>query len=116
MSFWWVAVGWVLAGFGMGLATASTGLAVIWLSRAGEQGRNASSLNLSDALGSAVFVGVAGTLFAALHPVPDLPSTVGTVLLTMAAVAVLAVAASLRIPPLRDPGVRAAAPADRSPT
>ena len=34
----------------------------------GEQGRNASSLNLFDALGSGIFVGLAGTLFAALHP------------------------------------------------
>jgi hypothetical protein len=93
----------VLAGFGMGLTTASTALAVIWLSRPSEQGRNASSLNLSDALGSALFVGLSGTLFAALHPVQEGPVTFGAVLLTMSAVAVLAVAASFRITPLRDP-------------
>ena len=100
---WSVALGWVLAGFGMGLTTASTALAVIWLSRPSEQGRNASSLNLSDALGSALFVGVSGTLFAALHPVQDGPVTFGAVLLTMSVVAVLAVAASFRITPLRNP-------------
>ncbi len=94
---WWAAIGWVLAGFGMGLTTASTALAVIWLSRQSEQGRNASSLNLSDALGSAVFVGVSGTLFAALHPAQSAPLTFGAVLLTMSAVALLAMAASLRI-------------------
>jgi MFS family permease len=100
---WWVAVGWVLAGFGMGLTTASTALAVIRLSRVTEQGRNASSLNLSDALGSAIFVGVSGTLFAALHAGGDVPFTFGAVLLAMSAVALLAAAASFRITPLRDP-------------
>jgi MFS family permease len=100
---WSVALGWVLAGFGMGLTTASTALAVIWLSRPSEQGRNASSLNLSDALGSALFVGVSGTLFAALHPVQEEPVIFGAVLLTMSVVAVLAVAASFRITPLRNP-------------
>jgi hypothetical protein len=109
---WWVAPGWILAGFGMGLATAGTALAVIRLSRVSEQGRNASSLNLSDALGSAVFVGVSGTLFATLHPVTEAPLTFGTVLLTMSAVALLAVATSLRITPLRDSGgVRTGKPA-----
>jgi MFS family permease len=100
---WSVALGWVLAGFGIGLTTASTALAVIWLSRPSEQGRNASSLNLSDALGSALFVGVSGTLFAALHPVQEEPVIFGAVLLTMSVVAVLAVAASFRITPLRNP-------------
>jgi MFS family permease len=111
---WWAAIGWVLAGFGMGLATASTALAVIWLSRVTEQGRNASSLNLSDALGSAIFVGVSGTLFAALHPVREVPFAFGSVLLTMSAVALLAVAASFRITALRDPeAVPPRAPAGR---
>ncbi len=112
---WWATIGWILAGFGMGLTTASTALAVIWLSRPSEQGRNASSLNLSDALGSAVFVGVSGTLFAALHPAHGAPFTFGAVLLTMSAVALLAVAASLRITPLREPSAaQAGTPAPAS--
>ena len=57
-----VAVGWVFGGLGMGLATSSSSLAVMSLSTAAEQGRNASSLNLYDALGSAIFVGIAGTI------------------------------------------------------
>ena len=76
---WSVATGWVLAGFGMGLTTASTALAVIWLSRVSEHGRNASSLNLSDALGSALFVIVSGSLFAALHPVKEAPESAAAV-------------------------------------
>ncbi len=92
-----VAVGWVFAGLGMGLATASTSLAVMALSHTTEVGRNASSLNLGDALGSGVFVGVSGTLFAALHPAGALSLTFGTVFGAMAVVALLAAFASLRV-------------------
>jgi hypothetical protein len=49
-----VAVSWVFGGLGMGLATSSTSLAVMSLSTTSEQGRNASSLNVYDALGSAI--------------------------------------------------------------
>jgi MFS family permease len=41
-----VAVCWIFGGLGMGLAMSSTSLAVMSLSRAAEQGRNASSLNV----------------------------------------------------------------------
>lgn len=92
-----VAVGWIFAGLGMGLATSSGSLAVMSLSRAAEQGRNAASLNVYDALGSGVFVGVAGTIFAALHVGGNLALTFGLVELSMAGVALLAVFTSLRI-------------------
>jgi Kef-type K+ transport system membrane component KefB len=100
--FWVVGIGWIFSGFGMGLATASTSLAVMTLSEESEQGRNASSLNLFDALGSGVFVGLAGSIFAALHPGGDLARTFGVLLLTMAAIAVLAVATSLRVGVVRN--------------
>lgn len=96
-----VAVAWVFAGLGMGFATASTALATMALSPVDVQGRNGSSLNLFDALGSSVFVGVAGSIFAALHPRGDLVLTFGVVLLAMAVVAVLAAAVSLRIGEVR---------------
>lgn len=102
VPFWLVGVAWVFSGFGMGLATASTSLAVMTLSQESEQGRNASSLNLFDALGSGVFVGVAGSIFAALHPGGDLPLTFGVLLLAMAVIAVLAVLTSLRIGVVRN--------------
>jgi len=92
-----VAVGWIFAGLGMGLATSSGSLAVMSLSSAAEQGRNAASLNVYDALGSGVFVGVAGTIFAALHVGGNLALTFGLVELSMVGVALLAVLASLRI-------------------
>jgi MFS family permease len=96
-----VGLGWVFSGLGMGLAISSTSVAVMSLSPEGEQGRNASSLNLFDALGSGIFVGLAGTLFAALHPTGSLPLTFGVLLLSMAIVGVLAVLASLRIGVIR---------------
>ena len=92
-----VAVGWIWAGLGMGLAVSSSSLAAMSLSATSEQGRNASSLNVSDALGSGIFVGVAGTVFAALHPSGNLALTFGLVELSMAAVGLLAVFTSLRI-------------------
>lgn len=92
-----VAVGWVFSGFGMGLATSSTSLVVMTLSAETEVGRNASSLNLGDALGSGIFVGISGSIFAALHPSGNLPVTFATVMIVMAGVAVLSFAASLRV-------------------
>lgn len=92
-----VAVGWIFGGLGMGLATASTSLAVIRLSSDAEQGRNASSLNLGDALGSNIFIAVSGTIFAALHPRGNLELAFGMLLIVMAFVAVGGAFASLRI-------------------
>ena len=98
-----VALAWVFAGLGMGFATASTSLATITLSAEDAQGRNGSSLNLGDALGSSVFVGLAGTIFGALHPSGNLGVAFGSVLLAMSVVAVLALLASLRVGPVADP-------------
>ncbi len=104
--YWLVGVSWVFAGLGMGLATASTSVAVMSLSAEAEQGRNASSLNLSDALGAGLFVGVTGTLFVALRSTGNLPVTFGTLLLTMSLVALLSALASLRIGPLPNESLR----------
>jgi len=103
LPYWLIALAWVFAGLGMGFATASTSLATITLSAVDAQGRNGSSLNLGDALGSSVFVGLAGTIFGALHPGGNLALTFGVVLLSMSVVAVLAMFASLRVGPVGDP-------------
>ena len=100
IPYWAVAVAWIFSGLGMGLATSSTSLAVMTLSEDSEQGRNASSLNLSDALGAGLFVGVSGTIFAALHESGNLTVTFGAVLMSMAVVGLLAVLISLRIGPV----------------
>ena len=101
IPYWAVAVAWIFSGLGMGLATSSTALAVMTLSAESEQGRNASSLNLSDALGAGLFVGVSGTIFAALHDSGNLSLTFGAVLMAMAVVGLLAVLISLRIGPVK---------------
>jgi hypothetical protein len=77
-------------------------LAAMTLSAAAEQGRNASSLNVYDALGSGIFVGLAGTVFAALQPSGNLALTFGIVELSMAVVALLGVLTSLRIGVVRN--------------
>jgi MFS family permease len=102
LPYFLVGAGWIFAGLGMGLATSSTSLALMTLSRTAEQGRNASSLNLSDALGAGLFVGVSGTIFVALRTTTDLSVTFGVVLGAMAFVALLAAITSLRIGPVRN--------------
>jgi MFS family permease len=97
-----VAVGWICAGLGMGLAVSSSSLAAMSLSATSEQGRNASSLNVYDALGSGIFVAVAGTVFVALHPTGNLTLTFGLVELSMTLVALLSVLTSLRIGVVRN--------------
>ena len=97
-----VGVGWIFAGLGMGLATSSTSLAVMTLSDVSVQGRNASSLNVFDALGTGIFVGLSGTIFAALRPTGNMSLTFGVVYAAMVGVALLAVGSSLRIGRVRN--------------
>ncbi|MGH8894134.1 MAG: MFS transporter [Actinomycetes bacterium] len=58
------AVGWTVAGLGMGLGLTSLSVLVLELSPPGEQGANASALQVSDALGSIVLIGAGGAVFA----------------------------------------------------
>jgi MFS family permease len=58
------ALGWAVAGLGMGLGLTSLSVLVLELSAPGEQGANASALQVSDALGSIVLIGTAGAIFA----------------------------------------------------
>lgn len=73
---WWPSVslviggiGWVVAGFGMGMMSTSTAVAVMSLSATHELGRNNSALQVGEALGNALLTALAGTLFAAWHAV-----------------------------------------------
>ncbi|WP_195909088.1 MFS transporter [Microlunatus sp. Gsoil 973] len=92
-----VAIAWIIAAFGMGVATASSTVATMSFSSDAEQGRNASSLNLGDALGSGLFVGISGSVFTALRSGGDLATTFGSAFLVMAFVGALSVFASSRI-------------------
>jgi MFS family permease len=118
---WWqlwvglVAVSWTFAGLGMGLAMSSTSVATMTLSASGEQGRNASSLQFGEAFGGGLFVGVCGTVFAALHPTGDLTMTFSSVMASMAVVSLLAVAVSLRTGPIANASAASEAPSPSSP-
>ena len=100
-----IAASWVFCGLGMGLSVASTSLAVMTVSPVAEQGRNASSLQLGEALGSSLFIGLAGSIFNRLRPEGNLPVAFGAVLATMSGVALLSLLMSLRVGRIRaDPG------------
>jgi hypothetical protein len=81
------------------------------LSVPAEQGRNASSLQFGEAFGGGLFIGVGGTVFAALRPGGDLTATFTAVLCAMTVVGAGAVLASLRTGPIRE-----AASAARNPS
>ncbi|MFT3957325.1 MAG: MFS transporter [Piscinibacter sp.] len=60
---WLVVAGWMLAGLGIGLAFPMLSVLVLKLSAPAEQGRNASALQLADALCSSAALALAGALF-----------------------------------------------------
>ncbi|NJQ01799.1 MFS transporter [Streptomyces zingiberis] len=61
-----VAVSWAVGGFGMGLTISSASVLLLRLSRPEEAGTNSASLQVSDALGNIVLVGLSGILFVSL--------------------------------------------------
>lgn len=93
----WIGAGNVVAGLGMGLATASTSLAVFTLSDPRELGRNTSSLQVAEALGNSLTTAAAGTAFALLHTAGNTQVTYGTLLAVCVLAAVGALASAGRI-------------------
>ncbi len=63
---WAAAVAWAVGGIGMGLAVASVSVLMMKLSTPEDAGANSASLQMSDALGNVLLVGLAGVLFSAL--------------------------------------------------
>lgn len=64
---WIVLISWTVGGLGMGMVITSLSVLLMELSRPGEAGSNAASLQVSDSLGNVLLVGLAGAIFAALH-------------------------------------------------
>jgi MFS family permease len=60
---WLVVAGWSVAGFGIGLSFPMLSVLTLGLSAPDEQGRNASALQLGDALCSSAALAIAGALF-----------------------------------------------------
>jgi MFS family permease len=92
-----IAVAWAVGAFGMGVGTASTSVATMALSSAARQGRNAASLNLGDALGSGLFVGVGGSVFNLLRNQGNMDTAFPLAFATLTLVGVFAVLVSTRI-------------------
>lgn len=63
---WVAAVAWGVGGIGMGLAVASISVLMMKLSTPEDAGANSASLQVSDALGNVLLMGLAGVLFGAL--------------------------------------------------
>jgi MFS family permease len=101
-----VAAAWIVTACGMGLGMSSMSVLTLWLSPAGEEGRSSSALQVGDALGSLLGIGLSGALFSGLHT-PAFPDAgaYAVVWLVMGVVGLLAALASLRV---RRPGARAA--------
>ncbi|MER7753059.1 MFS transporter [Kitasatospora sp. NPDC097643] len=63
---WVAAVAWGVGGIGMGLTVASISVLMMKLSAPEDAGANSAALQVSDALGNVLLMGLAGVLFAAL--------------------------------------------------
>ena len=100
LSVFFIGAGWTIGGLGMGLANASGSLAVMQLSEPAQLGRNTSSLQVSEALGNAMFTGLAGAVYANLRTSADPVHTFGWVFATVTVVSVLALVLSMRIGPV----------------
>lgn len=95
---------WTLGAVGMGMAMASISVTLFELSPAQDHGVNSAALQLSDALFSIVFVGLAATIFGSAHgaaatATSDVASWVYLLILgVMSALAVFGAWAAGRIP------------------
>ncbi|MGZ4632182.1 MAG: MFS transporter [Actinomycetes bacterium] len=91
------ALGWLVAGLGMGLGITSLSVLVLELSSPEEQGASSAALQVSDAFGSIVLIGLGGAIFAGLHtPGQDNAGVFLLIFLVMAAVAVVGALVSPR--------------------
>jgi MFS family permease len=64
LSFWVIVPSWLVGAAGMGMAFGSIGSLVLELSAPEDQGSNVASLQVCDSVGSVLFVGIAGTIYA----------------------------------------------------
>jgi MFS family permease len=62
---WLAVIAWSVTGFGIGLSFPMLSVLTLSLSTPADQGRNASALQLADALGSSAALALAGLMFAA---------------------------------------------------
>ena len=93
------ALGWAVAGLGMGLAYSMLALMVLETAVPGEEGFSSSALQLMFTLGTAFGAGVGGAIVAVADVgTISLDSAIGILDAVMVAMAVAAIAVSVRIP------------------
>jgi MFS family permease len=98
LPMWWVPVGWVVAGTGIGLAYSAGGLVCIAAARQGEEGQVSAQLQLAEALSTAAGTGFGGALMASLARVGATAREAhGAVFGVTLAVALLGTVASRRL-------------------
>ncbi len=89
---------WTVAGLGIGLAYAPLSLLMLRQAQPGQEGRASASLNLTDVLGTAIGIGVGGAAVAA-EAGRDLRVGIWAAFAAAAAVGVLALVVTRRLPP-----------------
>lgn len=95
------ALGWALAGSGMGVTFSTLSVLLFRLAPRGEVGASSAALQMSDALGCVLTVGLGGVLYSALRERTDLwaGAEFGTVFAAMLAVSAVGVLVSRRVLP-----------------
>ena len=63
-SVWVAVLSWAIGGFGMGLAYSPLSITVLAAAKPGEEGVDSAALQLSDALGIAIGIGIGGSVIA----------------------------------------------------
>jgi MFS family permease len=97
---WVAACGWVVGGAGMGMAMASVAVLTLQLSPPADQGVNSAALQVSDAMFSAVTIGVGGAIYAVvLRHDGSQPLALRIIDLLMVAIAVAGAAVAGRVRP-----------------
>jgi len=93
------AVGWAVAGLGMGLAYSMLALMVLETAAPGEEGFSSSALQLMFTLGTALGAGAGGAVVAVADGGDiSLSSAIGSIHAVMVVAAAVAVAVSFRVP------------------
>jgi hypothetical protein len=98
LSFWVIVPSWLIGSAGMGMAFGSIGTLVLELSPPEDQGANVASLQVCDSVGSVLFVGIAGAIYAtALARGTVSAATFVTIWSVMGAVALVAAVLARRV-------------------
>jgi MFS family permease len=97
----WVGLcGWAVAGIGIGMTSPTLSLLALELSEPHEQGRNTSAMRLAGSLSTAVWFAAGGAMVSVFGPASS-PGVFATLILAAAALALLGLLLTRRIPPSR---------------